>query len=121
MAFHGLLWLTRAQVLRYGAGDHYHYHLDNGGGSAISGRVLTALVYLNDNFEGGETNWPMSGTPPEEVNFRHVYRVREHFGNCQVGAGAQRASRPLRGRSRAAVGTTHLTPRASARSLAVRR
>ena len=75
------------QVLRYSVGDHYHYHLDNGGSSAIAGRVLTALVYLNDDFGGGETNWPMAGTDVGGLNVRHVYRVREHFANCQVAQG----------------------------------
>lgn len=69
---------------------------DNGGSSAIHGRVLTALVYLNDGFEGGQTNWPMAGlADPNEVNFRHVYRLREHFAHCQVARGL--TVRPLRG------------------------
>ena len=33
-------------------GEHYHYHLDNGGSPNIHGRVLTALVYLNDGKVG---------------------------------------------------------------------
>ena len=45
------------QVLRYAVGQQYRPHID-----AIPGmdnqRVLTALVYLNDHFEGGETDFP---------------------------------------------------------------
>jgi len=48
------------QVLRYRPGQQYRPHLD-----AVSGdpnqRILTALVYLNDGYEGGETQFPRSG------------------------------------------------------------
>ena len=95
-----------SQVLRYGVGDHYHYHLDNGGSSAISGRVLTALVYLSDA-QGGETNWPMANgtdqapldvvdrdlSKPNAVQWNHVHRLREHFHNCQTTQGLTLAPR----------------------------
>ena len=46
--------------------------------------------YLNDGFDGGETNWPVAnfgalGEP--SLNVRHVYRIRERFANCQTSAG----------------------------------
>ena len=48
------------QVLRYAPGQQYRPHLD-----AIPGldnqRILTFLVYLNANFEGGETRFLKSG------------------------------------------------------------
>jgi prolyl 4-hydroxylase len=48
------------QVLRYSAGQEYRAHLD-----AIADepnqRVLTFLIYLNDDYEGGETNFLASG------------------------------------------------------------
>ena len=50
------------QVLHYAPGEQYHEHSD-----ALPGvtpdlqRVLTFLVYLNDDYEGGETGFPASG------------------------------------------------------------
>jgi len=48
------------QVLRYSAGQEYRPHFD-----AIEGadnqRILTFLVYLNDGYEGGETQFRASG------------------------------------------------------------
>lgn len=48
------------QVLRYDFGQEYRPHLD-----AIAGvdnqRILTFLVYLNEDFEGGETEFLASG------------------------------------------------------------
>ena len=48
------------QILRYAPGQEYKPHID-----AIPGldnqRILTALVYLNDGFEGGETRFLKSG------------------------------------------------------------
>lgn len=72
------------QVLRYLPGEHYHYHTDTGGSPSIAGRALTALFYLNGNFSGGETNFPMARRA-EPMN--NVYRVREQFHNCQVDSG----------------------------------
>ena len=59
----------------------------------IAGRALTALVYLNDGFEGGETSFPTAGLVEP---MRNVYRVRERYGGgCQTGEGL--AVRPRRG------------------------
>lgn len=50
------------QVLHYAPGEQYHEHSD-----ALPGvpphqqRVLTFLVYLNEDFEGGETSFPALG------------------------------------------------------------
>lgn len=48
------------QVLRYAPGDEYRSHLD-----AIAGepnqRVLTCLVYLTEDYKGGETRFPSAG------------------------------------------------------------
>jgi prolyl 4-hydroxylase len=47
------------QVLRYAPGQRYHDHSDALPGVAPSQqRVLTFLVYLNDEYEGGETAFP---------------------------------------------------------------
>lgn len=48
------------QVLRYAPGQQYRPHLDAVPGMANQ-RILTALVWLNDNYEGGETAFLGSG------------------------------------------------------------
>ena len=45
------------QILRYEPGQEYRPHLDAIPGIANQ-RVLTFLVYLNDGYEGGETDFP---------------------------------------------------------------
>ncbi|MCF2514103.1 2OG-Fe(II) oxygenase [Sphingomonas sp. G124] len=44
------------QILRYRPGQEYRAHFD-AIGNADNQRVLTFLVYLNDDFEGGETHF----------------------------------------------------------------
>jgi prolyl 4-hydroxylase len=46
-------------ILRYRPGQEYRPHIDWDGGD--NGRVMTALVYLNDGYEGGETLFVKSG------------------------------------------------------------
>lgn len=46
--------LEQVNVNRYLPGQQYHVHADAGGQSM---RVISALVYLNDNFMGGETEF----------------------------------------------------------------
>jgi len=64
------------QVLRYRPGGEYRPHFD-----AIPGfsnqRVATMLVWLNDGFEGGETEFPeaglkLRGAPGDAILFRNV-------------------------------------------------
>lgn len=45
-------------LLRYRQGDYYKYHTDNGGASTRTLRTMSALIYLNDNYEGGEIDFP---------------------------------------------------------------
>ena len=42
------------RVARYGLGGHYALHSDSGG----SERVVSCVLYLNSDFEGGELNFP---------------------------------------------------------------
>lgn len=50
------------QVLHYAPGERYHEHSDAlPGVAAAQQRVLTFLVYLNDDYEGGETSFPAVG------------------------------------------------------------
>jgi prolyl 4-hydroxylase len=50
------------QILHYAPGERYHEHSDAlPGVGADQQRVLTFLVYLNDDYEGGETSFPAFG------------------------------------------------------------
>lgn len=47
------------QLLRYGPGQHFSEHVDEMPGPSVYGqRQLTAILYLNDDFEGGELVLP---------------------------------------------------------------
>lgn len=66
-------------ILRYRPGQQYRPHFDAVNGAANQ-RILTAILYLNDDFGGGETDFPQVGA-----------RVRPEkgalllFSNCLVG------------------------------------
>ena len=60
------------QILRYRPGQEYKRHLDYQPG-AENQRILTALVYLNEAYTGGETFFVKVGM-----------QVRGHFGDCIV-------------------------------------
>jgi prolyl 4-hydroxylase len=50
------------QILHYASGQQYHEHSDALPGVAPSQqRILTFLVYLNEDFDGGETSFPKLG------------------------------------------------------------
>jgi prolyl 4-hydroxylase len=50
------------QVLRYAPGEQYHQHSDALPGVAPNQqRVMTFLVYLNEDYDGGETSFPELG------------------------------------------------------------
>ncbi|CAA9518218.1 MAG: hypothetical protein AVDCRST_MAG31-1423 [uncultured Sphingomonas sp.] len=53
-------WGEPLQVLRYGPGQEYRPHHDAIAG-ADNQRILTFLVYLNDGYEGGETEFIRTG------------------------------------------------------------
>jgi Rps23 Pro-64 3,4-dihydroxylase Tpa1-like proline 4-hydroxylase len=42
-------------LLRYTTGQHYKQHYD---GNIESGRVISVLIYLNDDYDGGEIEFP---------------------------------------------------------------
>lgn len=73
------------EVLRYGAGQEYRPHLDFVRASDNQ-RVMTALVYLNDEYAGGETEFTKTGL-----------RVRGQVGDVLVFANAlpDRSADPL--------------------------
>lgn len=64
------------QILRYGPGQQYKPHLDTLADDSNQ-RIVTALVYLNGGYAGGETWFPaiakaMRGGPGDALIFRNV-------------------------------------------------
>src|SRR6185312_4633112 len=78
--------LEPPQVLHYAVGETYEPHFDflepdlpgNAAGIAELGqRIATLLIYLNDGFEGGETDFPLlgiryKGGPGDALLFRNL-------------------------------------------------
>ncbi len=53
-------WGEPLNVLRYQPGQQYRPHHDGRGEGGVT-RIMTALVWLNEQFEGGETDFPALG------------------------------------------------------------
>jgi prolyl 4-hydroxylase len=54
-------WGEPLNILQYRPGQQYKPHHDGTGADNISVRNLTALIWLNDDYEGGETDFPKVG------------------------------------------------------------
>jgi prolyl 4-hydroxylase len=54
-------WGEPLNILKYTPGQQYKPHHDGTGTDNVSVRTLTALIWLNDQFEGGETDFPKIG------------------------------------------------------------
>jgi len=52
------LWHESYQFLRYDIGEEYKTHYDS---TTSMGRIISAICYLNDDFEGGELEFPNFG------------------------------------------------------------
>ena len=52
------LWHEHYTLLKYDAGQEYKLHYDSG---TYLGRAISALVYLNNDYEGGEIEFPNFG------------------------------------------------------------
>lgn len=48
-------------ALKYEAGEFYKPHADAEGGTSFDERQLSAILYLNDDYEGGELEFPKLG------------------------------------------------------------
>ena len=77
------------QILRYRPGQQYHPHFD--WVPDANRRILTALIYLNDDYEGGDTRFPkvdlsIKGRKGDALLFRNIGRdggfdpLSEHSG-----------------------------------------
>lgn len=63
-------------MLRYASGQEYKPHTDSMPGE-INQRAWTVLIYLNDDYEGGETHFPkvdctVRGAPGDALIFRNI-------------------------------------------------
>lgn len=77
---HEGLWHEGYNMLRYEGGEHYKEHYDS---NTELGRVISAICYLNDDYEGGELEFinfgitikPEKGTLilfPSNYAYRHI-------------------------------------------------
>ena len=51
-------WGEPLNVLRYNEGQQYRAHHDGRGSGEGTTRIMTGLIWLNEQFEGGETEFP---------------------------------------------------------------
>ena len=70
-------WGEPLNILKYSPGQQYKPHHDGTGSDNVSIRQLTALIWLNDQFEGGGTDFPkinvtVRGAPGDMLVFRNV-------------------------------------------------
>ena len=70
-------WGEPLNILKYSPGQQYKPHHDGTGSDNVSVRQLTALIWLNDQFEGGGTDFPkinvtVRGAPGDMLVFRNV-------------------------------------------------
>jgi prolyl 4-hydroxylase len=71
------------QVLRYRPGQQYHPHVDWDGGD--NGRIITALAYLNEDYEGGETLFVKTGLKVKgRTGDVLVFRSETEDGRCDL-------------------------------------
>ena len=52
------LCYSSIEALRYDVGEHYVEHFDNGS-PHVANRICSMVTYLNDNYEGGEIEFPL--------------------------------------------------------------
>lgn len=84
-------WGEPLNILKYAPGQQYKPHHDGTGPDNVSVRVLTALIWLNDRFEGGETDFPkikvrVRGGVGDMLVFRNV-RDNGEFDDRMTHAG----------------------------------
>ena len=84
-------WGEPLNILRYVPGQQYKPHHDGTGSDNVSVRNLTALIWLNDQFEGGETDFPkinvrIRGSVGDMLVFRNV-RDDGEFDERMIHAG----------------------------------
>lgn len=71
-------WGEPLNVLRYKEGQQYRPHHDGRGSGDGTTRIMTALIWLNEQFDGGETDFPslnirVRGGVGDMLVFRNVH------------------------------------------------
>ncbi|MEO7813856.1 MAG: 2OG-Fe(II) oxygenase [Sphingomicrobium sp.] len=84
-------WGEPLNILKYSPGQQYKPHHDGTGSDNVSVRNLTALIWLNDEFDGGETDFPkinvrVRGEVGDMLVFRNV-RDNGAFDERMIHAG----------------------------------
>ena len=84
-------WGEPLNILKYTPGQQYKPHHDGTGSDNVSVRTLTALIWLNDEFHGGETDFPkinvrVRGEVGDMLVFRNV-RDNGEFDERMIHAG----------------------------------
>ena len=64
-------WHDDIQILKYGEGEEYKWHVDQSveervADQASLNRCISVVVYLNDDFQGGETEMPDCKFKPQK-------------------------------------------------------
>lgn len=84
-------WGEPLNILKYAPGQQYKPHHDGTGADNVSVRQLTALIWLNDQFEGGGTDFPkinvtVRGAIGDMLVFRNI-RDNGEFDERMIHAG----------------------------------
>lgn len=84
-------WGEPLNILKYAPGQQYKPHHDGTGSDNVSVRELTALIWLNDQFEGGATDFPkikvtVRGGVGDMLVFRNV-KANGQFDERMIHAG----------------------------------
>ena len=84
-------WGEPLNILKYSPGQQYKPHHDGTGSDNVSVRQLTALIWLNDQFEGGGTDFPkikvtVRGAAGDMLVFRNT-RDNGEFDERMIHAG----------------------------------
>lgn len=88
-------------LLRYAPGQEYRPHLDAIPGVANQ-RIITVLIYLNDGYQGGETDFPalgisIGGAAGDALMFRNVTAERGADGGLRPDPRTRHAGLPVTG------------------------
>lgn len=57
---------TGYQINKYEVGQYYNYHVDNSVINNNENRVLSIVIYINDDYEGGELQFPFYTYKPSK-------------------------------------------------------
>lgn len=88
----------RLRILKYGRGEYFRKHYDGG----HNGSLMTLIIYLSDNFRGGETRFFKGSRCTDEVRprtgmgllfFHDRHPLSPLHEGCELGSGTKYALR----------------------------